>query len=292
MLKNKEIEKYRLGRKVIDQQPILDEIEFVVPSSGSVKKKYTTIPLFEVKSEKNPKKAYIYISDRSISDNIIHIPDSLFGFLGAVDKISFDYDPGHNISKAIDTDFKNLINESIAVIEQIYNLIPSVCKSNNINLYASITASILETFSMYLATFAKVSQTKDGLGKNLYYVLMSPQNLAFGTIDPQGCLIYKDNNFNYNKLDFHPIINNSAYLQIGEKNDVVIGGGFPKAKCKEPSNIIDENIFLERKCISSMWVNKILSSDKHLFIIDRRSFYGPKGIRETLKKSGASLLKL
>lgn len=280
---------YRLEGKPLasrERNKLLREMEKNLDSSLLINGDPTDIPLYKLKIPGNKEESFILLSNNGSHGNIIRVPDSVFQILDGCNGISFEYQPCTNISDEAKKKFKLLIDKTISVIELIYHIMTKFHSSSNFDIYLSLVSGRLDRHCKMLNSFTKIMKVKERLGKNLNYIIVSMENIAFGMIDPEGCLLLENNQFNYKHLSFKPVISTDDDLKVSTIND-----NLSKSFNKQSSNKDNFKQIISSDIVSN-WFSKIMDKKGHLFVIGSKYFIGNKGLKKILENRGCKLTKL
>ncbi len=301
MLFDKANVKYNLGPRQFskkNRQDFTRELKRRFDSELLLNESISELPLYELKTPGCDETSFIFLNNHTEESNILYIPDQVFQILEKCSGISFEYHPCTNISESVKSNFKCIIDKSIAIIELTYHLILKYSNSNNFDIYLSLVTNMLDHYCSLLSSYSKIMKVKDSLGKNLDYIILSSKNLAFGTIDPQGCLLCNESEFNYKNISFKPVVNSNNSIKVNDKESIIINNlsklkPINKNTKKNYKNDFNQESLLELQSDTiRKWALKIMSNQNHLFIIDINNFHGETGLMNILEKEGYKLKQI
>ncbi len=283
---NEKFLEYRLGKNHLatrDRKKLLGEMEKNFDRGLLINGDLSDMPLYKLNIPGNKENSFILLASNSLHGNIIRVPDSVFKLLDVCDGISFEYQPCIDISQEAKKNFRKLIDRTISVIELIYHIMTKLHSSSNFDIYLSLVSNMLDRHCQLLNSFTKIMKVKERLGKNLNYIIVSMKNVAFGMIDPEGCLLLENNEFNYKHLSFKPVITTDGDLEVS--GDISNNMSNKLKKNSKKSNVISSDII-------SNWFSKIMDKQRHFFVIGAQYFMGNKGLKKILENKGCQITKL
>ncbi|MCP3659084.1 MAG: hypothetical protein GY830_01680 [Bacteroidetes bacterium] len=246
------------------------------------------MPLYKLNIPGTEEDSFILLANDSSYGNIIKVPDSVFKILELCNGISFEYQPCMHISEEAKSKFKILIDRTISIIELIYHIMTKYHNTSNFDIYLSLVSSMLDIHCKLLNSYIKIMKVKERLGKNLNYIIVSTNNVAFGMIDPEGCLLLENNEFNYKHLAFKPVITTKSDLKFTDhlnKNIENTAKDSNNSNNKSTKKIISSDII-------SNWFSKIMDKHQHFFVIKNQYFVGEKGLKKILENKECKLTKI
>jgi len=271
----------RKETKVLKEMHPLKEPKHVLTQDGF---SLSEMPIYKLVTPKSKKNSFILLANNTCS-NIIKVPESVFELLDECKEISFEYNPRLSIAEEAKSNFKSLIDNTIYIIEVTYHIMTKLYNSSNFDIYISLISEILDKHRMMLDSYTQIMKVRQRLGSNINYIMVSAKNIGFGMIDPGGCLLLENNQFNYKKLAFKPLI----ALDKSLKNSISKDSKNIKYSVNDPSKYIEQIVSLD---IISKWISKIMDEDECLFVIGTKYFSGSNGIKQKLENIGYKLTKM